>query len=136
MPPDVLLYGSVANSLSRTQSTGSAELDQLRSTEGAMADDPEGGVDNGDAETTVTGVGSRAPGDLVELRYDSIDSHPHCDWPLIDLKDNLDHECLYLPYIWDHSVTGITFTPSMAVGSRAWASHPSSLCLGLSVWQS
>ncbi|KAK5987586.1 Mitochondrial protein cyt-4 [Cladobotryum mycophilum] len=71
MPQDTFIYGSVSNNLTRTQSTGSSEMDQLRSTRGGMTDDPEGDQGNADTEVSVVGVGSRRPGDLVELRATS-----------------------------------------------------------------
>lgn len=64
LPPDMLLHGSISNSLTRSQSTGSAEMDNLK------------GVDDTSAETLdqdivpdgVVGTASQQPGDLVELR--------------------------------------------------------------------
>ncbi|KAL7922598.1 hypothetical protein ACQKWADRAFT_312833 [Trichoderma austrokoningii] len=68
MPPDMILYGSVSNDLSRTQSTGSSDMDQLRPTKAGMTD--EFGDDLGDEEIQVDAVSesSRYPGDLVELK--------------------------------------------------------------------
>jgi hypothetical protein len=68
MPPDMILYGSVSNDLSRTQSTGSSDMDQLRPNKAGMTD--EFGEDVGDEDVQVGAVSesSRHPGDLVELK--------------------------------------------------------------------
>ncbi|KYK56034.1 Mitochondrial protein cyt-4 [Drechmeria coniospora] len=67
MPPDVFLHGSISNSLSRTQTTGSSDLDQLRSTDAALTPASGIGTEPGDADIVVP-IGSGNPGDLVELR--------------------------------------------------------------------
>ncbi|EHK45206.1 hypothetical protein TRIATDRAFT_221436 [Trichoderma atroviride IMI 206040] len=68
MPPDMILYGSGSNDLSRTQSTGSSDMDQLRPNKAGMTD--EFGDDVGDEDVQVGAVSdsSRHPGDLVELK--------------------------------------------------------------------
>ncbi|KAH6604675.1 mitochondrial cyt-4, partial [Trichoderma cornu-damae] len=68
MPPDMILYGNVSNDLSRTQSTGSAEMDQLRPSQAGMTDDFEDDLGDQDTEAAAVGVSSRHPGDLVELK--------------------------------------------------------------------
>ncbi|KAG5915752.1 hypothetical protein E4U42_007919 [Claviceps africana] len=68
MPPDAHIYGGITNSLSRTQSSGSSELDELRSTSRSMT---EGGAEdsaNTGVDVTSVGSASRRPGDLVEMR--------------------------------------------------------------------
>lgn len=68
MPPDMILYGSVSNHLSRTQSTGSSEMDQLRPSQAGMTDEFEEDVGADEPEAAAVGVSSRQPGDLVELK--------------------------------------------------------------------
>ncbi|KAK2592318.1 3'-5' RNA exonuclease complex component [Conoideocrella luteorostrata] len=68
MPADAFIYGNIANNVSRTQSTGSSELDQLRSTAGGMTDGSKEGPTGGDAESSIVATDSQSPGDLVELR--------------------------------------------------------------------
>ncbi|RFU78784.1 mitochondrial cyt-4 [Trichoderma arundinaceum] len=67
MPPDMILYGNVSNNLSRTQSTGSSEMDQMRPTQTGMAEDFEEDLGDQDTEAAIGGS-SRHPGDLVELK--------------------------------------------------------------------
>ncbi|KAG5950313.1 hypothetical protein E4U53_005276 [Claviceps sorghi] len=70
MPQDAHIYGGITNNLSRTQSTDSSELDQLRSTPRSMAE-TEGDTGepvSADAEIASVGSDSRSPGDLVEMR--------------------------------------------------------------------
>ncbi|KAK1253669.1 hypothetical protein MKX07_001746 [Trichoderma sp. CBMAI-0711] len=68
MPPDMVLYGGVSNHLSRTQSTGSSEMDQLRPVQTGMTDEMEEELGDGEPETAAVGVSTRQPGDLVELK--------------------------------------------------------------------
>ncbi|POR35631.1 Mitochondrial protein cyt-4, partial [Tolypocladium paradoxum] len=68
MPPDVFIHGSIANSLSRTQATGSSDLDHLRSTDGGTTNASGAEPASEDAEAVGVRVDSRSPGDLVELR--------------------------------------------------------------------
>ncbi|GAB0138516.1 hypothetical protein EsDP_00006751 [Epichloe bromicola] len=68
MPPDAFIHGSIANNVSRTQSTGSSDLDQLRSTSGTTTEGSKGESVNTDAEFSIVGSDSRSQGDLVELR--------------------------------------------------------------------
>ncbi|TWU78399.1 hypothetical protein ED733_008773 [Metarhizium rileyi] len=68
MPTDAFIHGSIANNLSRTQSTGSSEMDRLRSSTRSMADTDKKVPTNDDAEVSIVGSDSRSPGDLVELR--------------------------------------------------------------------
>ncbi|KAG5999909.1 hypothetical protein E4U43_001800 [Claviceps pusilla] len=68
MPPDALIYGGISNNISRTQSTGSSELDQLRSTPSSTTEESDGEIVNADADIAVVGSDSRSPGDLVEIR--------------------------------------------------------------------
>ena len=67
-PPDISIYGGISNDLARTQSSGSAALNNLRSTEEA---DIQGGgpeADPASSSLNVVGVDARSPGDLVELQ--------------------------------------------------------------------
>ncbi|KAF5125947.1 Mitochondrial protein cyt-4 [Metarhizium anisopliae] len=68
MPPEAFIHGVIANNVSRTQSTGSSELDRLRSTTRNMTDTGKNEPTNDDAEASIVGSDSRSPGDLVELR--------------------------------------------------------------------
>ncbi|KAK8924711.1 Mitochondrial protein cyt-4 [Metarhizium anisopliae] len=68
MPPEAFIHGSIANNVSRTQSTGSSELDRLRSATRNMTDTGKNEPTNDDAEASIVGSDSRSPGDLVELR--------------------------------------------------------------------
>ncbi|PNY23928.1 Mitochondrial protein cyt-4 [Tolypocladium capitatum] len=68
MPPDVFIHGSIANSLSRTQATGSSDLDHLRSADGGMTEGSGAEPASQDADAAGVSVDSRSPGDLVELR--------------------------------------------------------------------
>ncbi|KIE01846.1 Mitochondrial protein cyt-4, partial [Metarhizium majus ARSEF 297] len=68
MPPEAFIHGGIANNVSRTQSTGSSELDRLRSTTRNMTDTGKNEPTNDDAEASIVGSDSRSPGDLVELR--------------------------------------------------------------------
>lgn len=68
IPPDASIYGRISNSLSRSHSTGSSELDQLKSLETGMSNDSSNQLANGDTEVNLVGNDSRSPGDLVELR--------------------------------------------------------------------
>ncbi|EGR47778.1 uncharacterized protein TRIREDRAFT_63400, partial [Trichoderma reesei QM6a] len=68
MPPDMVLYGGVSNDLSRTQSTGSSEMDQLRPVQTGMTDAIEEDLGDGEPETAAVGVSTRQPGDFVELK--------------------------------------------------------------------
>ncbi|KAG6250848.1 hypothetical protein E4U46_003310 [Claviceps purpurea] len=68
MPADAVIYWGVTNNINRTQSTGSSEMDELRTTPESLT---EGGiVDEGQAEAEISSVASdsRNPGDLVEMR--------------------------------------------------------------------
>ncbi|KAG6036432.1 hypothetical protein E4U41_005725 [Claviceps citrina] len=68
MPPDSLMYGNIANNVSRTQCTGSSELDQLRSAPGGVTEEFEAQSGNTDAEVSSVGSDMWSAGDLVELR--------------------------------------------------------------------
>ncbi|KAL7799113.1 hypothetical protein V8C37DRAFT_366612 [Trichoderma ceciliae] len=68
MPPDMILYGNISNNLSRTQSTGSSEMDQLRPSQAGMTEELEDDLGDQDTEVAAVGVSSRHPGDLVELK--------------------------------------------------------------------
>ncbi|PTB69815.1 RNB-domain-containing protein [Trichoderma citrinoviride] len=68
MPPDMVLYGGVSNHLSRTQSTGSSEMDQLRPVQTGMTDEFEEDLGGDEPETAAVGGSTRQPGDLVELK--------------------------------------------------------------------
>ncbi|TFB04358.1 hypothetical protein CCMA1212_003650 [Trichoderma ghanense] len=68
MPPDMVLYGGVSNHLSRTQSTGSSEMDQLRPVQTGMTDEFDEDLGDDEPETAAVGVSTRQPGDLVELK--------------------------------------------------------------------
>lgn len=68
IPGDMPVLGGMANMLSRTQSTGSSTLDEIRSGDVSHADSPEGEPDSQDSEGAIVGIGRRSPGDLVELR--------------------------------------------------------------------
>ncbi|KAM0254815.1 hypothetical protein ACHAQJ_006414 [Trichoderma viride] len=68
MPPDMILYGNISNDLSRTQSTGSSEMDQLRPSQAGMTDEVDEDLGDQDTEAAAVGVSSRYPGDLVELK--------------------------------------------------------------------
>lgn len=64
LPPDMVLHGTISNSFTRSQSTGSAEMDNLKSVDGSL-------VETQDHEMIAPGsVGTayQQPGDLVELR--------------------------------------------------------------------
>ena len=69
MPLDAFISGSIANNMSRTQSTGSSELDQLQAASSGMAAEPEQ-EPRGDEDTALAVVGANTieAGDLVELR--------------------------------------------------------------------
>lgn len=68
LPIDVSVYGTISNTINRTQATGSSAMDQLRPSNSEDADgsggDPVSEHDGGAA----VGLDSRDPGDLVELR--------------------------------------------------------------------
>jgi hypothetical protein len=64
----MVLYGGVSNDLSRTQSTGSSEMDQLRPVQTGMTDAIEEDLGDGEPETAAVGVSTRQPGDFVELK--------------------------------------------------------------------
>ncbi|KAG5978023.1 hypothetical protein E4U55_006412 [Claviceps digitariae] len=68
MPSDSPMYGGITNSISRTHSTGSSELDQLRSTPRNMTEESTGELVNTDPDISSVGSDSRNPGDLVEMR--------------------------------------------------------------------
>lgn len=113
MPPDAFIYGSIANNVSRTQSTGSSEMDQIRSTGDNMAETKAGLVDD-HSEVSIVGVDSRAPGDLVELRFVANFVLWNCD-PISVLRltlfaDNQVPGYRYSQYTWDILVTETTFT--------------------------
>ncbi|KAH7137170.1 hypothetical protein B0J13DRAFT_72897 [Dactylonectria estremocensis] len=64
---DSAFYQKVANNYTRAQSTSSAELEYLKSSQGGMADIPDDSI-NEDSEVAIVGSNARAPGDLVELK--------------------------------------------------------------------
>lgn len=64
----MVLYGGVSNHLSRTQSTGSSEMDQLRPVQTGMTDEFEEDLGGDEPETAAVGGSTRQPGDLVELK--------------------------------------------------------------------
>lgn len=67
--PDLSFYSKVTNSNTRSQSTGSSELDNFKSTKEGMTEAEDGAFAAGeDAETAVVGSSVRTPGDLVEIR--------------------------------------------------------------------
>ncbi|UNI15127.1 Exoribonuclease II [Purpureocillium takamizusanense] len=66
LPPDIFMYGTISNSLSRAESTGSSALDQLKPADSSSPDGVGGERDQEDSELAVA-VDSREPGDLVEL---------------------------------------------------------------------
>ncbi|KAG6000527.1 hypothetical protein E4U21_005356 [Claviceps maximensis] len=68
MPPDSVIHGGITNTISRTQSTGSSELDHLRPTSGSMAEGNDGELVDTGADISSVGSTSRNPGDLVEMR--------------------------------------------------------------------
>ncbi|KHN94169.1 Mitochondrial protein cyt-4 [Metarhizium album ARSEF 1941] len=67
MPSDACIDARIVNNISRTQSTGSSEFDQLRSTARSTTDMSSEGPTNDSAEASIVGSDSRSPGDLVEL---------------------------------------------------------------------
>lgn len=67
--PDMSFYSKVMNSNTRSQSTGSSELDNFKSSTEGMVEAGDGAFATGeDVEASVVGSSTRNPGDLVEIR--------------------------------------------------------------------
>ncbi|XP_044714875.1 RNB domain-containing protein [Hirsutella rhossiliensis] len=68
LPLDVSVYGTISNTINRTQATGSSVMDRLRPSNGEDAHGSGGDPASEDDGGAAVGLDSRDPGDLVELR--------------------------------------------------------------------
>ncbi|KAF4982975.1 hypothetical protein FDECE_17409 [Fusarium decemcellulare] len=67
LAPDLTFWSKVTNSNTRPQSTGSTEMDHIKSGAAGMAETAEA-VNGEDPELSIVGSKARTPGDLVEMR--------------------------------------------------------------------
>lgn len=68
IPVDLSVYGTLSNTISRSQATGSSAMDQLRPINGQDSHGSGGDPASEDDGGAAVGLDSRDPGDLVELR--------------------------------------------------------------------